>query len=151
MKVLLVLLLSFAIAAGSSRIFSGEWKLILAGNIAMCVMLCFTATGHFMYAKGMEMMMPAFIPFKKELVFLTGMIEISAGIGLLFPKTRHLTAVLLILFFILILPANISAAIKQVDLQKADTSGSGIRYLWFRIPMQVLFIAWVWYFSIKKD
>ena len=151
MKVLLVLLIAFVIAISSNKIFSGEWKLILAGNIAMCVMLCFTATGHFVYAKGMEMMMPEFIPFKKELVFLTGIIEISAGMGLLFPQTRHLTAALLILFFMLILPANINAAVKQVDLQKADSSGSSINYLWFRIPMQVLLIVWVWYFGIKRN
>jgi len=96
----------------------------------------------------MEMMMPAFIPLKKALVWLTGFIEIFAAIGLLIPSVRELTSRLLIVFFILILPVNIQAAINKVDYQKASYTGSGLSYLWFRVPLQLLFIAWVWYFGI---
>jgi len=46
------------------------------------------------------------------------------------------------------LPANINAARKHTDFQKATNEGNGMIYLWFRIPLQVLFIAWVFYFSI---
>jgi uncharacterized membrane protein len=150
MKVLIVLALAFVAASVVFKIFSGNWNITGSGNIAMCAMLCFTAAGHFVFSKGMEMMMPSFIPLKKEIVFLTGVIEIAGGVGLLFSQTRQLTATLLIIFFILILPANINAALKHVDLQKATTGGSGADYLWFRIPMQILLVAWVWYFGIKK-
>jgi hypothetical protein len=41
------------------------------------------------------------------------------------------------------------AAIKKVDHQKGTYEGSGAGYLWFHIPLQILFIGWVWYFSIQ--
>ncbi len=115
----------------------------------MSVMLLFTAMGHFIFTKGMAMMIPDFIPFKTEMVYLTGIIEIVAAIGLLIPALRVLTAWLLILFFVLLLPSNISAAIKHIDIEKGTLNGSGLNYLWFRIPLQILFIVWTYISSIR--
>ena len=116
----------------------------------MSCMLVFTSIGHFIYTKGMVMMMPDFIPFKTEMVYFTGIIEIAAAIGLLIPKLRVLTAWLLIAFFILLLPANINAAIKHIDYQTGTFAGDGVGYLWFRIPLQILFIVWTYMSSIKN-
>jgi len=52
-----------------------------------------------------------------------------AGIGLLIPSLRGTLAWLLILFFVLLLPANIKAAIKHVDNQKGTFEGNGMNYL----------------------
>jgi uncharacterized membrane protein len=60
-----------------------------------------------------------------------------------------LTAWLLILFFFLILPANINAAVNKIDYQKGTTDGNGLNYLWFRVPLQVFFIAWVYFFGVR--
>ena len=97
------------------------------------------------------MMMPAIVPLKKEFVLLTGFVEIAAAIGLMIPAMRHITSVLLIIFFICILPANINAAIKKIDFEKGTYDGAGINYLWFRVPLQIFFIAWVWYFGIYRS
>jgi uncharacterized membrane protein len=67
------------------------------------------------------------------------------------PSLRYVTSVLLIIFFICILPANINAAIKKIDYEKGTYDGKGINYLWFRVPLQVFFILWVWYFGIYKS
>jgi len=92
-------------------------------------MLVFTSMAHFIYTKGMVMMMPGFIPYKKRLVYLTGLIEIAAAAGLLIFPLSRITAWLLILFFVLVLPANIRAAVGNVNYQKGDSTGSGVRYL----------------------
>ena len=92
-------------------------------------------------------MIPDWVSFKTELVYLTGIIEILAAIGLLIPAYQTLTGWSLIIFFIAILPVNINAAIKHIDYQKGTFDGSGANYLWFRVPLQILFIAWV-YFSV---
>ena len=115
----------------------------------MSVMLLFTAIGHFAFTQGMTLMMPDFIPFKKELVYITGIIEICAAIGLVFFRIQHVTAWLLIIFFLLILPENINAALKNIDYQTDSNTGHGVSYLWFRVPLQVLFIAWAWFFGIR--
>lgn len=149
MKPLIVLLVAFVIAVFSLKGINGHYDFALAGRIAMSVMLVFTSVAHFAFTKGMEMMLPRFIPFKKGMVYFTAIIEILAAIGLLIPTLRTLTAWLLILFFILILPANINAAIKHVDHEKKSFEGKGVKYLWFRVPLQFFFIAWVYISAIK--
>lgn len=148
MAVLIVLFISFLTSSGILKAVTSEWNFILSGNIAMCIMLFFTAFGHFKFPKGIAMMIPKFIPYKTELVYLTGFMEIAAGVGLLFPQFRYYTGWFLILFFILILPANIYAAIHHLDYQKGTFDGKGATYLWFRIPMQLFLIVWVWFFTI---
>ena len=150
MKPLIVLLLVFAFSLAVNKIFRGNYEFVLSGRIAMSVMLLFTAIAHFVFTKGMGMMLPDFIPYKTETIYLTGVLEIVAALGLFIPSFRIITAWLLIAFFILILPANIYAAIKNIDYQKGTFDGNGLTYLWFRIPLQILFIVWT-YLSVIKD
>ena len=85
------------------------------------------------------------------LVYLTGVLEILFAIGLCIAATRRLSADLLILFFLIVLPANINAAQNSVDYQKASFDGKGVGYLWLRIPLQIIFILWAAYFGIILD
>lgn len=148
MKPLIVLISVFGICLGITA-FLGTTDINLSGRVAMSAMLAFTAMGHFKFTEGMAMMLPAAIPAKKQIVLLTGVIEILAAVGLLVSTTMQLTGILLIIFFVMILPANIYAAMKNVDLEKADHTGNGMNYLWFRIPEQIFFIAWVYFFTIR--
>jgi uncharacterized membrane protein len=148
MKPLIVLIAVFLLCLAITAI-TGHTNVVISGRIAMSVMLVFTAIGHFKFTAGMTMMLPSFIPAKKQIVLATGFIEILAAIGLLVPSTTTITAILLIIFFVLILPANIYAAMQKVDLEKSTNTGNGLNYLWFRIPEQLLFILWVYYFAIK--
>jgi uncharacterized membrane protein len=149
MKPLIVLLVSFVIALIVTRLIVGDFNVVLSGRIAMALMLAFTAIGHFTFTKGMVMMIPDFIPFKKALVYFTGVIEILAAAGLLISSYQVLTAWLLIVFFIVLLPANINAAIRHIDYQKGTFTGSGLTYLWFRVPLQILFILWTYFSAIR--
>ncbi|MFN4365464.1 hypothetical protein [Chryseobacterium hispalense] len=149
MKPLLILLSAFSVSFLMIKIFRGNFNFSLSARAAMSAMLIFTAVGHFIFIKGMSMMLPDFIPFKTEIVYLTGIFEILAAIGILVPEIRITTGWLLIIFFILILPSNIYAAINHIDYQKATFNGNGISYLWFRIPLQIFFIVWVYLSAIK--
>ncbi|MEI9912084.1 MAG: hypothetical protein WDO71_21995 [Bacteroidota bacterium] len=149
MKPLIVLIIVFGMSVFAPKLTTHKYDFPLSARIAMSAMLLFTAMGHFIFTKGMAMMVPDFIPFKIEMVYLTGIIEIVAAIGLLIPGLRVLTAWLLILFFLLLLPSNIIAAIKQIDIEKGTLNGSGLNYLWFRIPLQILFIVWTYISSIR--
>ena len=143
MKPLIVLLLVFGISLAVTKLIN-DYNIRLSAQIAMAVMMVFTSIGHFIYTRGMAMMLPSFIPFKKEVVYLTGMLEIASAAGLLIPATRTITAWLLIIFFTVLTPANINAAIKHLNMEKGTYDGSGPKYLWFRVPLQVLFIGWVY-------
>lgn len=149
MKPLFILLVSFIVSIILIKTGSNNYNLPLAGRIAMCIMMLFTAVGHFIYAKGMIMMLPDFLPLKRELVFITGILEILMGIGLLIPNTKIYCGWILIVFLLLVLPANINGAIKNIDFQNGSINGPGISYLWFRIPLQLFFIAWTFFSCIK--
>ena len=146
MKPLIILIVSFFVILLVTY-FTGRADFIFAGNAAMSIMLVVTGIGHFKYRKGMVMMLPPGIPYKQQVVLMTGIFEFLAAVGLFFMDFRLLTASLLIMFFIAILPANINAAVNRVDIYKGNKEGPGKNYLWFRVPLQVLFILWVWYFG----
>lgn len=150
MMPLIVLLTAFFLCLLILRWIRHQFLYALAGRIAMSAMLVFTAVGHFAFTEGMAMMLPPFIPYKTEVVYLTGLIEMAAAVGLIIPRLRSLTAWLLIAFFMLVLPANIYAALQHVDYQNATFDGQGPGYLWFRIPLQLFFIIWVYLSAIRK-
>ena len=149
MKPLLVLLVVYvAILAFSSHTTFDKGN-VFAGNIAMSVMLLFTAIGHFKFKTAMAAMIPLFIPAKVEIIIFTGVLEILFAIGLGIESIRYYTGITLIIFLFTILPANIYAAKNRINYENLFKPGPGIKYLWFRIPFQFFLIAWVWYFSIR--
>ncbi|UOQ77921.1 DoxX family protein [Hymenobacter sp. 5516J-16] len=148
MKPLFVLLIVFGLLVAGTYFFRGEADYRLAGNGAMAAMLLFTGAAHFAFTQGMMQMLPAFLPAKKAWVYATGVLELAAAVGLLFPSLRGITAGCLLIFFLLILPANILAARRNLNYQTGTLDGSGPRYLWFRVPLQLFFMAWTWYFGL---
>ncbi|MDO6739405.1 hypothetical protein Q4548_16220 [Wenyingzhuangia sp. 2_MG-2023] len=149
MKPLIVLLLSFTISLFVIKITQKEYDLFLSARISISIMFLFTAIGHFIYTKGMSMMIPSAIPYKETLVHLTGVFEILVAISILIPKMKEISGWIFIIFLLLMLPANIYAAINNVNFQKGTFNGNGITYLWFRIPLQIFFILWIYLSSIK--
>ena len=149
MKPLFVLLIIFIISTGVQKLFLKSVNYTLSGRIAMCAMLLFTALGHFLFIDGMSKMIPNFIPLKSSIVILTGVFEIILAIGLLLPNYQKTTGWVLIIFLLLMLPANIKASLENLNYQTGTYDGKGLSYLWFRIPLQLFFIAWVHFSSIK--
>ncbi|MDI3321850.1 DoxX family protein [Pinibacter soli] len=149
MKPLIILITTFILSFLAILILTGKYNFPLAGRIAMCVMLISTGIAHFVYTNGMIMMLPKFIPLRKPLVHLTGIMEIVAAITLLIPSWQFVTAIFLIAFFIVLLPANIYAAYNHINYEKATYDGDGLNYLWFRVPLQILFIVWIYLSAIR--
>ncbi|WP_421938792.1 hypothetical protein [Pedobacter sp.] len=149
MKPLFVLLITFVLLVGFNRYLEAEENHIFAGNIAMGVMLLFTAMGHFKFKTSMAAMVPLFIPKKVEIIVFTGILEILLAIGLGIPAIRYPVGIVLILFLLAILPANIYAAKHRINYEDLYKPGPGLKYLWFRVPFQFFLIAWVWYFSLR--
>ncbi|SFR64154.1 DoxX family protein [Maribacter stanieri] len=149
MKPLIVLLLSFTISIFLIKIIKKEYDFALSARIAMSIMLLFTAIGHFAFTKGMSMMIPKIIPFKESIIYLSGILEILLALGLIIPKFQIVSGWALIVFLLLMLPANIYASLNHVNYQKGTFDGNGLIYLWFRIPLQFLFIIWAYISAIR--
>lgn len=150
MKPFYVLTGAFIIASLVIKLAKKSHDYSLAGRLAMSIMLVFTAIAHFAYTKGMAAMIPPSIPMRIHLVFITGVLEMLFAIGLLWPMFLPLIAWGLIAFFLILLPANIYAAVHQINYQTGELNGPGVPYLWLRIPLQLFFIGWVYAFSISN-
>ena len=141
MQVLFILVTSLvlyrALGAVGIGLLAG-W--IAAGRAAFSTMLAFTAAAHFTSTRReLIAMVPPGLPRPDLLVTLTGIAEIAGALFLLVPSTRTIAAYGLILLFVALLPANISAARRQLTVR-----GRPATALWLRVPMQLLFIAWAW-------
>lgn len=148
MKPLFVLLVTFWVILILLRILNRQWQISFSGKIAMSIMLIFTSIGHFLFTDGMMAMIPSFVPFPKFWVLFTGILEILFAILIQFKLNRKKIGWILIIFFVLLLPMNIYAAIHHINYQTGETNGHGINYLWFRVPLQFLFIFWTYFFIV---
>lgn len=148
MAPLVVLLLTFLLIYGANRLFAGgRLDLMRIGRIALAAMLIVTGVAHFTNTELMIAMMPDAIPFKLELIYFTGICELAAAVGLLWDRTSRLAAMMLVIFFVMVLPANIAGSFKRVELGGMEY---GPAYLLFRVPLQIFLIWWTWYFGIRK-
>jgi uncharacterized membrane protein len=95
----------------------------------------------------MSEMLPPSVPYRVELIYLTGVFELLGAIGVWIPKLTKLAGVCLILLLIGVLPANIYSALARVEF---GGHSSGPAYLLLRIPFQVLAIVWT-YFATEQN
>ena len=88
-------------------------------------------------------MMPSYLPWPLELIWLSGVAEIMGGIGLIDPRSRVLAAWGLIALLVAVFPANLNVALHGwpgVNLPPL--------ILWLRLPFQLVFIWWVYRSSL---
>jgi uncharacterized membrane protein len=149
MAPLVILLVTFGVLYLLDRFaLKGRLGLSFVGRASMAVMLIATGVSHFTNTDDLVAIMPDIVPAKRELVYFTGICELLSVPGLLWTKTAKLTSVFLLIFFVLILPANIAGSLKQVQFGGMEY---GPLYLLFRVPLQILFIWWVWYFGLRAS
>ncbi len=151
MKPLFVLISVFVISAILIHLSkSKKYTLLHAGRLSMGIMLIFTGIAHFTFTKGMAAMLPDIVPQKQTVIYITGLLEILGAIGLLLKPTMKFSGIMLVIFLIASLPSNIYAALNNINPLTGENNGPGLSYLWFRIPLQLLFLLWIYYFSIRK-
>jgi uncharacterized membrane protein len=137
---LLVLLAAFAVA----RVTGASTG--CAGKVGIAALFCFTALGHFAKPAEMVEMLPAWLPARKLIVVLSGVIELAFTIGILMPVTSHYTAIATIVFLFAAAPLNVYSACHRV---RFGGHSAGPRYLLVRLPLQATIIAWVWWFGLR--
>jgi uncharacterized membrane protein len=99
---------------------------------------------HFANAPAYVAMMPDFLPAHLELVYISGIAEAAGGLGLILPQTRRLAAWGLVALLVAVFPANINMAINDIPL---DGNQLPSWALWARLPFQLVFIAWAYWFT----
>jgi uncharacterized membrane protein len=148
MIVIIVLVVGILIARGIGLLGVGRlnsW--VAAVRVGLALMLLFTAASHFTSMRhDLARMIPDFVPYPMAFVYFTGVCEVLGAIGLLVSRVRPIAGLALIVFFFLVLPANIHAAMSGVTLR-----GEPATPLILRIPMQLLFIGLTWWSTLSSS
>ena len=93
---------------------------------------------HFLKPEAYLRIMPPYLPWHRELVFISGVAEVVLGALLLPSRTRRGAAWALIALLLAVFPANVYMAIER------DATDVSQFISWARLPLQPLLIWWAW-------
>ena len=116
-------------------------------RVGLSLFFVVTSLAHFASTQAMAEMLPASIPYRVGLIYLTGVFELLGAIGVWIPSLTRLTGLLLIVMLICLLPANIYSAINRVEF---GGHSAGPAYLLLRVPFQLLVIWWIYFATEQK-
>jgi uncharacterized membrane protein len=117
------------------------------GRASLALLFLFTGLGHFVKTDEMAAMLPAWMPMRVGIVYLTGMLEWAGAVGLLLPRWSRAAGLCLMLFLLAVFPANVHAALSRVAMGGHEM---GPAYLLVRGPFQALLIWWAYWFAVRR-
>lgn len=144
MALLIVPFIAFKIAGNLRSDFT---LATLGGVYGLSAVFFFFTIGHYVATQEMAEMIPAIVPFRIPLIYVTGLLEFGIAIALLMPRYRRMAGMVAIAVFVEFFPSNIYAAINHIGL---GGHVWGPQYLLFRAPLQIILIGWAYYFTLRK-
>jgi len=100
---------------------------------------------HFIEPEYFLSIVPPYLPYHLELVYVSGLFEVLFGILILLPKYRYYGAIGLMLLLIAVFPANIYLAQNEIA---QEAIGATQEIAIWRLPIQGILI-WIAYFIRK--
>lgn len=123
-----------------------KYKEIL--RVILAISIVVVGVLHFVLSEPFVKIVPPYLPYHLELVYISGFFEILGGIGLLVPPVSRAAAWGLIALFIAVFPANINMAVNRIKLENVPDSPL---FLWGRLPLQAVLIAWAWWYTRPEN
>ena len=117
-------------------------------GVMRIVMSAFFAAGfvlHLLATDKLVAITPDWVPYPREVVLITGMIEFAGAVALLVPKLRRATGIALAIYVIAVWPANFKHAFAHIVTPPIPDSW------WYHAPRLALqpVIAWWALFSTR--
>ena len=109
----------------------------------MAAFYVLAGVNHFLNPAFYVNIMPPYLPWHEELVFVSGVAEVALGLAVLVPRLRRAAGWGLILLLVAVLPANVHVAVNDVPMPGRER-GAGV-WNWVRLPLQLVLIAWAWW------
>jgi uncharacterized membrane protein len=121
-----------------------NWKLV--GKCVFAAVFLTAGVGHFARAGFFIKAMPDYLPYPRELVLISGAIEIALGALLLIPRTSRVAAWGLVALLVAVFPANVHIYLHQ-ELFPPFPYANLLHLL--RLPFQGVLIAWAYSYTGK--
>jgi uncharacterized membrane protein len=113
------------------------WRML--GRVLVVVWFIVGGIGHFVLTKTFVSIVPPYVPFPLEMIYLTGVLEIAGALALLYKPLRHIAGWCLIALSICVTPVHIQMLIEADKYQNI-----GLAVLWARLLFQPIFIWIIW-------
>jgi uncharacterized membrane protein len=106
--------------------------------------IVFIAVGvkHFVDPNFFVRIMPPYLPWHLECVYISGVFEVALGVLVMIPRYTRAAAWGLIALLIAVFPANLHMALNTDQFPDFPAAG-----LWARLPLQAVLIAWAYWFT----
>lgn len=110
---------------------------------ALAALLLVAGVAHFVIAEEFLGQVPEVLPWRTAIVYVSGVVEIVLGLGLLFTPKRHrwLVGWVVATFFVLIFPGNLAQYLEGNDSFGLDTDRARLIRLFVQ-PILVLLALW---------
>lgn len=105
----------------------------------MAAMYIIAGVMHFIKPRVYGAIMPPYIPYKKAMVFWSGVAEVVLGVGLLFDTTRVFAVWGIILMLLIFFTVHIDMITNEKHKGKFPAW-----LLWLRLPLQFLLMYWAY-------
>ena len=103
---------------------------------------------HFIMPRAYEKIIPDYVPAPREMVYASGVAEIVGALATMHPRTRRLGGWILLATLVAVFPANVHMALHP---ERYPDIPGGQATLLARLPLQVLFVYWVWLAALDRE
>ena len=97
--------------------------------------------GHILHPQGVVDLIPPFFPLRLESSYASGVLELAFAV-LIWTRWARITGWAIIVYLLLVLPFNIYG---WTVASNTPSYANAPYYLWIRIPLQAVFIAFAWF------
>ena len=108
----------------------------------MTILYLAGGVNHFLHTETYRKIMPPWLPWHNQLIFISGICQILFALLLIFPITKRLGAWCIIALLIAVFPANI-----QMMLNYSREHNPLLWLAVLRLPLQIVLIWWAYSFT----
>ena len=111
----------------------------MLGRVLVIAWFVLGGIGHFTLTNTFVSIVPSYVPYPLEIVYLTGVLEIAGALAVLYKPLRHIAGWCLIALAICVTPVHIQMLI---EADRYEAIGPAI--LWGRLFFQPILIWIIW-------
>jgi uncharacterized membrane protein len=111
-------------------------------RVALGLFLVAAGVAHLVAPDPFLAQTPTFLPARRTIVLVSGLVEIALGVALLVVRRRRAALGWIVAaFFVAILPGNVHQAVAGVDAFGLNSPAAR----WTRVGLQPLLVWWAWW------
>lgn len=126
-----------------SLIMNSTFNIWFILKIVFASFMVYAGVQHFLKPEFFVPYVPQFLPFKMEIVYVSGVFEVLFGVLLFFKKYAKITTWGIFVLLLLFLPIHIWDVISETPVIGSKTAA------WIRLPIQFLLLFLIW--KIKNN